>query len=473
MKGYAKNSFYRFGDDLTELILQYLTFEDKVRLECVSKQWRRLVFNKQFVIDLRDQRFQQTKDSLIISYQSTSLSSDNYNSALISVLKKCPNIRKVIIDYGIDSSVLSLIGRYCPNIKSLTYYPSHAINDNVLSFFRMYGHKFEELDIKVNYGENEVIMKQILNFCSNVKSIKYRKLKTYFDNDINILPKLEHIKSVLKFSKQDLKFLKILSDKYSQTMKSLNITVRDMTAEELKTSIECIARFENLKELKLTIGYLKITQQIEDCLSLIGQKCNKLLKLDLSIDFEIPISNQFLEVFSEFKAIENLKIDISRETVLSGSVECFNDCKKLKHLDITYSELREDFFANIASFVPKLQSLKISTDEQFSDSFVNLFNSMKNIKTVELVYKDFTYRESIDKSMIRYFGKSLSEVMLSPNGMNVKHITHNCGLINYVINEVHNYKLGCITRIYNIEKGTSEETDPLTNSFYWFIPFSR
>ena len=29
-----------------------------------------------------------------------------------------------------------------------------------------------------------------------------------------------------------------------------------------------------------------------------------------------------------------------------------------------------------------------------------------------------------------YFGKSLIEVMLSPNGMNVKHITHNCGLID-------------------------------------------
>ena len=52
MKVYAKNSFDRFGDDLTELILQYLTFEDKVRLECVSKQWRRLVFNKQFVLDI-------------------------------------------------------------------------------------------------------------------------------------------------------------------------------------------------------------------------------------------------------------------------------------------------------------------------------------------------------------------------------------------------------------------------------------
>ena len=40
MKVYAKNSFDRLGDDLTELILQYLTFEDKVRLECVSKQWK-------------------------------------------------------------------------------------------------------------------------------------------------------------------------------------------------------------------------------------------------------------------------------------------------------------------------------------------------------------------------------------------------------------------------------------------------
>ena len=52
MKVYAKNSFDRLGDDLTELILQYLTFEDKVRLECVSKQWRRLIYNKQSVINI-------------------------------------------------------------------------------------------------------------------------------------------------------------------------------------------------------------------------------------------------------------------------------------------------------------------------------------------------------------------------------------------------------------------------------------
>ena len=477
MKVYAKNSFDRFGDDLTELILQYLTFEDKVRLECVSKQWRRLVFNKQFVIDLRDERIQQTKDSLIIIlYQQTSSPSDNDNSVrfdiyLESVLKKCPNIKKVIIDYGIDSSVLSLIGRYCDRIKSLCYNSDYGSAKIVLSFFRIYGHKLEELDINAE-NVKEVAMKQILNFCPNVNSIKCSNLKTYFKNDINILPKLEHIQSVLKFSKKDLKLLKILSDKYSQTMKILNIILSDMTAEELKTSIECIARFENLKELKLKFDEMNITQPIDDCLSLIGQKCNKLLKLDLSIDFEIPIFNQYLKVFYEFKALEKLKIDIKRETVLSGSVECFKHCKQLNEIDINYDELREDFFANIASFVPKLQSLVITTDKQFSDSFVNSFNSMKSIKTVEHIYRHSISIHSIDKSMIWYFGKSLSEVMLSPNGMNVRHINDNCGLINYIINEVHNYNLGCETRIYNSLKDTPEETDTLPNAFHGFVPFT-
>ena len=44
----------------------------------------------------------------------------------------------------------------------------------------------------------------------------------------------------------------------------------------------------------------------------------------------------------------------------------------------------------------------------------------------------FRTNKTIDKNYY-YFGKSLIEVMLSPNGMNVKHITHNCGLISDVV----------------------------------------
>ena len=64
MKVYAKNSFDRFGDDLNALILSYLTFEDKIRLECVSKQWQRCVYQRQFVIEIFDKESDHLNDVL-------------------------------------------------------------------------------------------------------------------------------------------------------------------------------------------------------------------------------------------------------------------------------------------------------------------------------------------------------------------------------------------------------------------------
>ena len=47
----------------------------------------------------------------------------------------------------------------------------------------------------------------------------------------------------------------ILSDKYSQTLKTLNISLErsqfGLNVKDLNICIECIARFENLKELTL------------------------------------------------------------------------------------------------------------------------------------------------------------------------------------------------------------------------------
>ena len=161
-------------------------------------------------------------------------------------------------------------------------------------------------------------------------------------------------------------------------------------------------------------------------LAIPGQKCNKLLKFQVYINNTVLISDQFFRAFSEFKSIKQLTITLPENTVLFGSVECFKHCKQLKELYISYGKLREDFFANIASFVPKLQSLVILIGKKFSYSFITSFHSMRNIRRVELICK-----HSAEKSMKWYFGKSVSEVMLSPNGMNVKHITHNCGLIEH------------------------------------------
>src|SRR5690349_4776238 len=93
-----KSSFGRFGDDLTELIVSYLSLEDKLRFECLSKRWQTLVFAKQNRL-IVDHRFAYKSSARVVV------------NRLESVLKKCPNISSIDISIAVNNSdkVLELI----------------------------------------------------------------------------------------------------------------------------------------------------------------------------------------------------------------------------------------------------------------------------------------------------------------------------------------------------------------------------
>ena len=434
--GYLKNSMNRFGDDLTEEVLQYLSFEEEIRLECVSKQWQRCVFGKQYVIGIIDPEsynsnyFEREKKNIFLV-----IDTKRFNfMALESLLKKCSNIQKVVLGIDVDSEVLSLIGQYCNYIKSLEYkkiYPSIR-GFKTLDFYRMYGYKLEELIIT----ERDEGIKYYLKYCVNLKTVSILEESLLYNERKEFLPKLEKLETtflipsiLLNGQFGSLNQTIILNNKYSQSMKSLNAFLYSLTDKELKTCIECISRFENLNELKLRIDSLRITEPIDDCLSLIGQKCNNLLKLELEISPTVPITDRVFASFSDFKTIKKLRIDFSNDITFKASNKAFKHCKELKELDISYNELTEDFFANIELFVPKLQKLQVLTRKQISESFIDSFHSMKNIQRIFISICNFDDNLYRIHKKYWYFGKSLIEVMLSPNGMNVKHINDNCGLI--------------------------------------------
>ena len=152
MNFYSKNSFDRFGDDLTELILSHLWFEDKVRVECVATRWQRVVYNSHFVIVI-ETKFKdhwlviqlgtteipeqiETKNGLRRLVTNISITEAIINRQVLeSVLKKCPNIRTVELKLRPESEGLSLIGQYCDNFKSLSLDYS-CIGDEILKFGR-------------------------------------------------------------------------------------------------------------------------------------------------------------------------------------------------------------------------------------------------------------------------------------------------------------------------------------------------
>ena len=107
------------GDDLTEEVLQYLTFSDKVRLECVSKQWQRCVFEKSFVIEYTEQyvnechseSFQTTLNNLI---QTKALNYRIYGSVFNRpALECCKSVRICL------SKVILCFLSNCSNIRNL------------------------------------------------------------------------------------------------------------------------------------------------------------------------------------------------------------------------------------------------------------------------------------------------------------------------------------------------------------------
>ena len=85
-----------------------------------------------------------------------------------------------------DSEVLSLFGRYCHRIKSLTL-QSNGSED--YDFFRIFGHKLEELDIR----GNEEHIKYCLYFCPNIRKIAVFEDSILFTQEKNFCQNLKQL----------------------------------------------------------------------------------------------------------------------------------------------------------------------------------------------------------------------------------------------------------------------------------------
>ena len=417
---YPKDSIDRFGDDLTEEVLQYLTFIDKARFECVSKQWQRCIYKKQTVLEIpfiSDNNADTVNRPHTYTYTYTSIHQYSLiiklnKRSLKSLLKKCSNIIEVDLKRRVDSDVLSLIGQYCPNIRSLTHY---SCEQNDLNFYRYYGHKLEEL---TQYGFNEK-SEHCLKLCPNLKKIDLMQNSILFNEDEKFLPNLQHPKNIFIITCEDVNKMKIFFDKYSTKLMAFGIWFSDMTPE-VKTCFECVSRLENLRQLKIGFLSLRNVESLRESLSLIGQKCTKLSKFDLQIysHTRTPISIRFFAAFTEFKAINKLKIDLFNDSEVKGSVaEYFDKCLKLKRLELSCNQLTEDFFANIQTVLPNITFLSIYSHKSISELFIVSLQTMKCLQRVVVNGR---------KNREYCFGKCFKKFK---DEKNVKQLSNNCGLI--------------------------------------------
>ena len=162
---YRRDSFDdRFCDDLCEEILQYLSLEDKLRLQCVSKQFQRTVFKRQYELYINVQNFKIYLNNIFRSDNNYYIEVLKLDS-IKALLKKWPNITSIKLDTSVGrardyasykcNQVFQLIIENCNNLSEVI-----VLNDlngsNFQQFYQKFGPKIKCLGTRYSglYSKN-------------------------------------------------------------------------------------------------------------------------------------------------------------------------------------------------------------------------------------------------------------------------------------------------------------------------------
>ena len=182
--------------------------------------------------------------------------------------------------------------------------------------------------------------------------------------------------------------MKIFTDKYGKTMKSIKISLNDLTTDDLKSCLIELSLFENLQSLDLSIDNYDIKHNaIDEYLRQMTRNLNKLKNFSLKICNQYSlISGDFFTLLPQLKQIESLELELEIDGQSIVSIKSMIECPKLKKLVIDYAKLTKSFFKDIQSSIPRMEFLTIKTFQRISDKFFTYLSSIKYLQKVSYCY---------------------------------------------------------------------------------------
>ena len=379
---YRRDSFSDMVcDDLSEVILQYLSLEDKLRHECVSKQFQRNICAKHFVLIFD---FNNNKTRVI---------------NLENLLRKFANIRQITIRcnsyyYSIVrnieskyNKVIDLIIKYCNNLTHFNLIWYDMSEDNAKLFNEKFGPKLISVDLtylgKIN--KNSVKLLKVSNIQELIiPNLEYELSSIKFN-------RLKRLKVVRNIMDEEMNNLEQFVETNGKTIKHLSIgTAINVTAN--KKLFMILSKLSNLVHLCL-IGcnsqpngiickfndkslIKEVTQMAPNCNQLKSIECN--YNLVLNEDKQIE---DLLSPLRQFKRLKRLRLKFLtdfetkpysdsdsdseqdfREIAKLFSFKAFKGFENLTHLSLDfgytyYKILSGSIFTRIDTYLPNLTHL--------------------------------------------------------------------------------------------------------------------
>ena len=333
---YRRDSFDdRFCDDLSEVILQYLSLEDKLRFECVSKQFQRTVFQKIYELDLDDSDFWATQ-------------------RLDTLAKKFHNVNNFSIFFSEpDLRLLLHKMKAFPALKTLKLWTDFTCFLFTFSFEAFKGLSnitHLTLDFYLTEYSETLDEKMLKHIDINLPNLHYLEINDIFHTTTEgviqmagILSRLSRLQTLkLKFKFHLKLFLTAL--KAFPALKRL-----DLWSEwcDLTLSFEAFEGLSNITHLTLhlNLGKYSYERVNEEILKQININLPNLQYLEIKNAFDTTPEGvtEIADILSRLSRLETLKLKFKSGVDFKPIEEQITEkCRKIKEIEIV-SELAPDF----------------------------------------------------------------------------------------------------------------------------------
>ena len=379
----------RICDDLCEEILQYLSLEDKLKLEGVSKQFQSTVLKKQFELSMKDyksfgNRNDQANKNIYIKNKLIDLKS------LEVLLKKCPNITSIKLsgvyrryDYN---PVFLLIIKYCNNLRQIDFLKIKINRKIFEEFQRKFGLKMKfiyHLKDANNYNLFPNIEKLILESLS--------LSQYYYSNFQEVIPrlklnKLKNLELTIDTGEEDM--LKTCVDTFP-TLTNFHLEVVSENVNAIYDSLEFISNLKHLIHFRFK-GSVENNKLFCDSIKRMANKFQKLRSIEYCLFLEENSDiRQLISSVEAFPALKRLCF-IFYENQDMCSFEAFKGLSNITHLTLycDFMTFKETTLKDIYIYLPNLQYLVIDNSFELNGEEVtqmaNILSRLSKLKSLKL-----------------------------------------------------------------------------------------
>ena len=419
----------RFCDDLCENILQYLPLEHKIRLECVSKQFQRTIFQRQneIILQLRYREsfwweYSYKPNVLRLKYPTqyrVDIEMDLqleviafkscYHKPIESLLKKCPNIQSIDLNRfhennnQISKLLLQLINKYCNHLIEFNGISLNTNECESQEFCLKFGSKLKELgcfDYLWDSSHDLLPFVKEVNLFPNLQSLKLETHRFHLDQILRIdFKSLKRLAIDCRESKEYM--VRELLKKFHK-ISHLRFDFKEVSYEKsFFNAFKDLPLLLDLIELKISTDYRKKSDFIIDCLKLMAKKSPNLKRIQFIYCIILENISDFEQLMSSLKAFPQLKrLDISLEFMCGFEFDQIFLSKgfpqQLTHLRI-YFEFDIGFpsnkpfkfnFKDIDIYLPKLQYLIIKNrfgiEEEWVKQIVQNVSRLSRLVTIHI-----------------------------------------------------------------------------------------